>query len=610
MSGLALPPMAAPNQVIENEKPGEGHVDLSAEADEDLGLRPLRWSIVGVGIVATAAAFTDAASMGGLAVLLASGLTDVPDSAAGIANKFANPWVILSLIVVSFLLSAVVFVIREHITARWDADRRLDLIHDFRDADFATQTEYSGAKLGVVTEQITRASSGIAGLAGLINNSVRTVIYMAVAFLASWQVSTIAVVAGGGLVLALRMLSKRTRVMHRKISGQSIDIGGQIGEMAAANRELHLLNRWEEIVSYLREEIERLRDLRAKSSTLAGLVGPVYQAGTLMVALAIGILAKYSGGGPDAIQKLATSALLLIRALTAAQTAQVNYQQYNDTRPYLDRVASVIMMLRRHRRATGDQVPAAPVELSAEHVDLSHGNDVIVRDLNLHLSGPGGVALIGPSGSGKSTTTAALAGLLEPRGGSIAASGVPLNIIPGPELGHVVGMLPQDPRLLHASLRSNIVRDGVDASDDDVFRALDAVRLTETVNGFGKGLDTAMGREGEGFSGGELQRLGLARLMVNQPDVWLLDEPTSALDKTNSDLAAKIITDAMQDHLVVVVTHRPDLLHHCGRVIYMEAGQVVDDGTLAEVAGRQPFVAAMIHSGAPEPSPSAAPADR
>jgi ABC-type transport system involved in cytochrome bd biosynthesis fused ATPase/permease subunit len=187
---------------------------------------------------------------------------------------------------------------------------------------------------------------------------------------------------------------------------------------------------------------------------------------------------------------------------------------------------------------------------------------------------------------------------------------VPLNIIPGPELGHVVGMLPQDPRLLHASLRSNIVRDGVDASDDDVFRALDAVRLTETVNGFGKGLDTAMGREGEGFSGGELQRLGLARLMVNQPDVWLLDEPTSALDRTNSDLAAKIITDAMQDHLVVVVTHRPDLLHHCGRVIYMEAGQVVDDGTLAEVAGLQPFVAAMIHSGAPEPSPSAAAADR
>ena len=601
--------MGAVNLVIENEKPGEGHVDLSEEADEDLGLRPLRWSIVGVGVVATAAAFTDAASMGGLAVLLAGGLTGLADT-TGIAAKFANPWIIFALIVVSFFLSAIVFVIREHITARWDADRRLDLIHDFRDADFATQTEYSGAKLGVVTEQITRASSGIAGLAGLINNSVRTLIYMGVAFFASWQVSTIAVVAGGALVLSLRMLSKRTRLMHRKIAGQSIDIGGQIGEMAAANRELHLLNRWEEIVSYLRNEIERLRDLRAKSSTLAGLVGPIYQAGTLLVALAIGILAKYSGGGPEAIQKLATSALLLVRALTAAQTAQVNYQQYNDTRPYLDRVASVIMMLRRHRRQTGDEVPAAPVELSAEHVDLSHGNDVIVRDLNLHLSGPGGVALIGPSGSGKSTTTAALAGLLEPKDGTIAASGVPLNIIPGPDLGHVVGMLPQDPKLLHASLRSNIVRDGVDATDDDVFRALDAVRLTETVNGFGKGLDTPMGREGEGFSGGELQRLGLARLMVNQPDVWLLDEPTSALDKANSDMAAKIITDAMQDHLVVVVTHRPDLLHHCGRVIYMEAGKVVDDGTLDEVAARQPFVAAMIHSGAPEPSPTAAAADR
>ncbi|MFM7068628.1 MAG: ATP-binding cassette domain-containing protein, partial [Actinomycetes bacterium] len=289
----------------------------------------------------------------------------------------------------------------------------------------------------------------------------------------------------------------------------------------------------------------------------------------------------------------------LVRALTAAQTAQVNYQQYNDTRPYLDRVASVIMMFRSHRRSVGDDRPAQPIVLAVDGADLSHGNDVVVENLHLRITGPGGVALIGPSGSGKSTTTTALAGLLEPKAGVVTASGIPLSVIPSPELGHIVGMLPQDPRLLHASLRSNMVRDGVDVSDETVLAAIEAVGLTATVSGFSNGLDTPMGRDGEGFSGGEMQRLGLARLLVNQPDVWLLDEPTSALDRKNTEIATRIITDAMQRHLVVVVTHRPELLHHCGRVIYMEAGRIVDDGTLEDVAARQPFVASMIHSGAP-----------
>ena len=123
---------------------------------------------------------------------------------------------------------------------------------------------------------------------------------------------------------------------------------------------------------------------------------------------------------------------------------------------------------------------------------------------------------------------------------------------------------------------------------------LDRVGLTATVEGFADGLDTDMGRGGEGFSGGEVQRFGLARLEVNQPHVWLLDEPTSALDRENSARVASVITAAMRDHLVILVTHRPELLADCDRVIFMEHGRIVDDGKLDEVAARQTFVASMI----------------
>jgi ABC-type multidrug transport system fused ATPase/permease subunit len=260
-------------------------------------------------------------------------------------------------------------------------------------------------------------------------------------------------------------------------------------------------------------------------------------------------------------------------------------------------VLRVIAELRGARRRGDVHITDPQPLLSARDVQLSHGNDVVVRDLDLAMEGPGGVAIVGPSGSGKSTTLTALAGLSLPVSGSVDLDGMPMTGIDARDLGRTVGFLPQDPHLVRGSLRANVVRGDRDADLAALVSALDAGGLDQTVAGFHDGLDTPMGRAAEGFSGGELQRLGLARLLVNQPDVWLLDEPTSALDRANSERVVGLVAQAMDDHLVVVVTHRPEILRHCGRIVFMADGRVVDDGPLEDVIGRQPFVAAMVGSG-------------
>ena len=320
----------------------------------------------------------------------------------------------------------------------------------------------------------------------------------------------------------------------------------------------------------------------------------------MLVGLAVAAWASNSDGTDTT--RLAAAGLMLLRGLGSAQLGQVAFQQYNDQRPMVDQVLRVISELRGARRR-GDQHIADPQPLlSARDVRLSHGNDVVVRDLDLAMEGPGGVAIVGPSGSGKSTTLTALAGLSLPLSGSVDLDGIPMTSIDARDLGRAVGFLPQDPHLVRGSLRANVVRGDRDADDGAVLSALDAVGLDQTVTGFDEGLDTPMGRAAEGFSGGELQRLGLARLLVNQPDVWLLDEPTSALDRANSERVVGLVAQAMDDHLVVVVTHRPEILRHCGRIVFMADGRVVDDGPLEDVIGRQPFVAAMVGSGIHERS--------
>ena len=578
------------------------------ELTDDAALSHLTGAILLSAVLSISVAFTDALALGGLAVKLTSGLSDDEATLLGARVTVSFP-VIIALVATTLALNFLNTLVRERTTTGWDAARRKDLVSSFRRADFPEQASYSGAGLSAAIEQIGKASASIGAIVGLINTVGRTTVYVGIAVAISWQVSVVVVIAGGLLMTGLRQVSRRTRVMHKEMAQRYIFVGEEIGEMAVSARELHALNRWEETERFLGSEISTIQRLRYISATMAGMVGPIYWAGTLLVGVAV---AASASGSSATTSGIAASGLLLIRSLQSAQNAQTMYQTYHDARPYVDRVRSVLADLRRaERTASIDAVPPG-LTLSIDGADFTYGRDVVVPNLDLEMKGPGGIAIVGPSGSGKSTTLRALSGMARPARGSIRMNGVALDSLTGEELGAIIGLLPQDPKLLRGSLRSNLLRPDVDRTDDQLWSAITAVGLEETVRGFEGHMDEPVGRAAEGFSGGELQRLGLARLIVNHPDVWLVDEPTSALDRANSKRVLDLLGSAMDDQLVVVVTHRPELLHSCKRVIYMDGGSVVDDGTLEAISRRQPFVASMIaapDSAAPG-SGSSAPEER
>jgi ABC-type multidrug transport system fused ATPase/permease subunit len=534
---------------------------------------------------------TETLATAGLAAFLTSGIGDLGSSFGGPA-WLIDPWVIASLTVLTFLLNLAILVVRERTSNDWEAQRRKDVVDAYAAADLATQRRYSGGQLSVASEQIGAASAAIGNVIGLANNVLRTISYVVGALVASWQVSVIAGVSGGVLVVGLRLVSLRTRVLVRHSAAEAVEIGDAIGDMASSARELQLLAGWENARRAVRARIDRVRSLRLRARSMAGLVGPVFAVGTGFVGLAVGV-ANRNLAGVD-VPALAASGFLLVRALGAAQSSQTMYQQLHDTLPYVERSLELIGALRRQARPEGRTPAGRARALELVGVSLSHGNDEVVHDLTIRFDGVGGVAIVGPSGSGKSTTLQALGGLIEPTSGQVELDGVPLGDLARDYLGAELGLLPQDPQLLRSTLRENLVRSGVEVSDELLWAVIEDVGLLDTVRSFSAGLDTPMGRTGEGFSGGELQRLGLARLIVNQPSIWLLDEPTSALDRANSERVSKLIADALQEHLVVLVTHRPELLAACHRVVVIVDGRLVDDGPVDLVAARQPFLAAML----------------
>lgn len=229
--------------------------------------------------------------------------------------------------------------------------------------------------------------------------------------------------------------------------------------------------------------------------------------------------------------------------------------------------------------------------LAFRHAGSERGG---LHDLHLSLRRGERIALVGPSGSGKSTLLRVIAGLYAAEHGHVSIDGVPQ--LGRRHLAELATLVPQEAEVFELSLRENIAF-GADVPDTDVQRALHLGALDSVVATLPQGLETPMSERGSNFSGGQRQRLALARgfLAAAGSSVLLLDEPTSALDALTEQLVHERLCAAFADACIVAAVHRMALLRHFDRVVFMVDGRIVDQGAADEVARRQPLFAAMLH---------------
>jgi ATP-binding cassette subfamily B protein len=189
------------------------------------------------------------------------------------------------------------------------------------------------------------------------------------------------------------------------------------------------------------------------------------------------------------------------------------------------------------------------------------------------------LALVGETGSGKSTLAGLVSRLADPTRGRVTIDGVDLRDLAPEDLARIVGVVTQETYLVHASIRENLLLAAPEATDDQMWRALETAQVAALVAGLPHGLDTVVGARGHRFSGGEKQRLAIARTLLRNPRVLVLDEATSALDNETERELQGAIDGLMAGRTTITIAHRLSTIRDAEQIAVLDRGRVVELGS-------------------------------
>lgn len=221
----------------------------------------------------------------------------------------------------------------------------------------------------------------------------------------------------------------------------------------------------------------------------------------------------------------------------------------------------------------------------------------VLRGVNLCIAAGETVAIVGSSGSGKSTLASLVPRLHDVTGGAIRIDGHDVRDLTLDSLRDAIGMVSQDPHLFHESIASNLLYARPQATREELVAACRAARIHDTIAALPDGYDTVVGERGYRLSGGEKQRLAIARMLLKKPSIVIMDEATSHLDNENEALVQEALEEALRDRTALVIAHRLSTVRDADRIVVLDAGRVVETGSHDELVALDGLYASQVRAG-------------
>ena len=587
--------------------PPEGNSGSStlatARAFTSLLVRQLRWRLAGAAALSVVLAFTEGAGLVMLVPLLQSiGLAAGSGGAGGLAGAAiaALAWVGLEPTLASILTVFVAIT-----TAQALLYQASLLLHPALEQRFAqalrerlyaavVQSDWSffitrrtTDLLHAITAEVDRVSGSVYHMLTVLTGVATTTVYIAIAFRLSPFLTALIASTGVVVLWAVRRRTRRSgelgagysdadrRYFH--MTSESIS-GLKIAKSLGAERratEIYAAHARARAAAYL-----ALMRSFTRAKTGLDIVSAVLLSGLLFVAVeALGLR------GVELLVLVFLFARIMPRVMSLQNAAQV-------VRSGLASFNTVMQLIadgEAHAERIDDRSPGrisihSDVRFDDVCFSYTRNASLVLRGITLGIPAGRTTAIVGSSGAGKSTLADILIGLLRPTSGRVEVDDRPLSETETAAWRRSVGYVPQDGFLLHDTVRANLLWANPDATEAELWAALERAAASAFVGARPERLDTVVGDRGVRLSGGERQRLALARALLTRPALLVLDEATSALDSVNEQLILDAVHELAGALTTVIITHRLAAIRHADIIHVLDEGRLVETGTWQDLA--------------------------
>ncbi len=467
---------------------------------------------------------------------------------------------------------------------------------------FFTRTQ-TGALISRLNNDVIGAQQAFTDtLSSVVSNLISVTLVLIVMFLLSWQITLISLVILPVFVLPAKRVGRRLSAITRESYGLNAQMNNTMTERFNVSGALlvKLFGRPREERDAFESKAGRVRDIGVTQAMYARFF---IAALTLTAALATAVVYGWGGlqvvnGGLELGTVVALAAYLtrLYAPLTALSNVQIDVMTALVS---FDRVFEVLDLPPMITdRPDARPVPPGPARVEFDHVDfryptaeevsLASLESVAVLDPTVSqqvlfditfTAEPGQlVALVGPSGAGKTTISQLLPRLYDVGSGSIRINGLDVRDATMESLTATVGVVTQDAHMFHETIRDNLLFAKPGATDAELASALAGAQISTMVAGLPDGVDTVVGDRGYRLSGGEKQRLAIARLLLKAPEVVVLDEATAHLDSESEAAVQKALATALEGRTSLVIAHRLSTVREADMIVVLDHGRIVERG--------------------------------
>ncbi len=468
---------------------------------------------------------------------------------------------------------------------------------------FFTRTQTGALVSRLNTDVIGAQQAFTSTLSSVVSNVISLILVLAAMLYLSWQITLGALLLTPLFLLPARWVGRKLQVITREAMQLNAGMGTTMTERFNVSGALlvKLFGRLPDESAGFAEKASRVRDIGIKQA----MYGRVFFTSLALVA-SLATALVYGIGGVLVIDNViplgtlvAMTALLgrLYGPLTALSNVQVDVMtalvsfervfEVLDLPPMIDEKPDAEELPRGDTRVelrdvtfrypSASEVSLASLE-SVAVLDQA-ASETVLHDVSLTVPAGTMTALVGPSGAGKTTITSLVGRLYDTTAGEVLLGGRDVRDVTLASLHEVVGVVTQDAHMFHETIRTNLLYARPGASDDELVDALRAAHIWNLVSSLPDGLDTTVGDRGYRLSGGEKQRLAIARLLLKAPDVVVLDEATAHLDSESEVAVQRALKTALEGRTSLVIAHRLSTVRDADQILVVDGGRIVERGT-------------------------------